>query len=199
MFPRNFVPRVVLLLGASLLPLTLAAAPAPEKFAGIEWGSTRSQARTAMVQRGATPGREKGEFMNFDGGTFNGHAVNSWELHFENGGLDRGLVRFPGGSEVEALFRKIKAELNTKYGTASDEQVGHRLPGHFVLGLGWRMSGAIAPKLHAEWSAESLLAKRGVEIHLWVDGGQVHLAYQHLELSKAPPALEQKPAKKSDL
>ena len=182
----------------SLFALTARGAEAPAEFAGIKWGASQAEARTAMIGRGAEPRKSDPTRMNFAGGDYNGQRALDFSLAFPTGGFQGGQVRLPAGRRAEASFRKLKSELNDKYGTASDSQVGHRRPGHFVLGLGWRMSGATAPKLSAEWELTSgLKPSRTVAIQLWVERGALHLAYANETMKEN--AAPTRPAKGKEL
>jgi hypothetical protein len=160
------------------LPAVSIAADAPSDFAGVAWGATPQKARSELASRGAREKRSTPTEIFFEGGTFAGREVTQWRLGFADAQFTRGLARLqtPKG-EHERTFRALKQELNEKYGGGRDSQVGRRRPPHFVYGLGWRNSGAKPPPLHAEWEITSGFKPRTVEIQLWVEEGQVHIAY----------------------
>jgi hypothetical protein len=158
--------------------MRVLAATAPQGFAGIPWGATASEVRDSLTGKGAKLDNKNSDAGRhvFTGGTLGGEPVEQWTLLYVDGRLSKAQVRF-GGKNAEDRYRRLKDILNGKYGTGSGAQVGHRKPPHFVLGLGWRSSGSRPPAMHSEWEVESGLDRRTVEIQLWVNKGNVHLAY----------------------
>jgi hypothetical protein len=158
------------------------ASPPPPDFAGIAWGASPDAARKAMAEHGAQyDGKQsKGDTLVFTGGKFAGQTAGRWELKFGGGAFYSGIVLLRGEEKAETLYRQMVTEISAKYGSADEKEVAHRLPPHFVLGLGWRSGGAKKPPLHADWVAESNLnGGSAVAISAWARDGKVHVQYMH--------------------
>lgn len=157
------------------------AAMAPGDFANVKWGASFDEAiriisgKSAKFERKEKQG--EADTLVFSGGTFAARPVEAWRLFFEDGRFNGARVQFAPEGRGEDQYRKIKSALAEIYGTANDKQVASRRPGHFVLGLGWRQSGADKAPLSAKWITTSGLDKLTVEIRCWLERNRVRVQY----------------------
>jgi len=122
---NKWVLLVVFTVCLLLWPQSLFAAPTPEGFVGVPWGSSRSQIVQTMDQQGwvKLTGRNPDEVVFR--GAFDG---NPCELHFVMAGnsLVKGyampIARFPvrNVSAAKYVYESITKHLNGKYGPPTD-------------------------------------------------------------------------------
>jgi len=89
-------------------------------------------------------------------------------------------VLLGGDVKADDIYHQMVTALADKYGSSNQKEVAHRLPPHFVLGLGWRNGKLKKPPLHSDWATESdLNGGTVVLISTWIHGGEVHVQYMH--------------------
>src|SRR5688500_16956443 len=106
---KSLLLSVVILCGFYVA--NLAAAEAPDGFAGIAWGTNKDAATQEMLKkpgveamRGDTPGR-----VSFSGGKFGDQPARVWGLEFTSDNrLTRGAVVLKASAERDRGFNAVK-------------------------------------------------------------------------------------------
>jgi hypothetical protein len=139
-------------LAAFLFAITLRADPpaAIDTFAGLPFGATQDQVRTAMNEHGAEirPGMDSPDHQSYIGGTFNNQDVNWWHFYFKDGKLYKSVAVFtaPDGQNL-AKYNDIVDMVTKKYGPpfqqtkldmAPDDLDGLIANGKAALETDWR-------------------------------------------------------------
>lgn len=113
--------------------VAFAAAPFPDGFAGIPWGSSMEVAKAAMLRRegvaindmeipGLTPEQRRLQvnYLRFTGGAFGSHKQAYWSLWFVGNQLAKGEVYFvhsnPPNRDILGEYQDLFSELTAKYG-----------------------------------------------------------------------------------
>lgn len=108
----------------SLLGLCEDPAAKLDGFAGILFGSSKDQVKTAMDARGAHLNADKSSsaHMEFQGGAFGKDDVLYWHLYFVNGKFFRGSASINSPfSERFAKYEGLKKLIIEKYGAPAEE------------------------------------------------------------------------------
>ncbi len=112
------------LLSLLLLCSVALAGDRPKGFLNINWGASPEEAKRVLQARPGVKFPEETDDYKFEltGGTFAGKPVVKWILEFPERKFASAVVILKNEGNSQSLFKEFRAELVTKYGSATSDR-----------------------------------------------------------------------------